>query len=298
MSSVLSSTRTRRYRPPVTVGDVADHVALEVAGRGLHRRDLGALDRAQRRLEHAVAALRGAPSCSRQTARRSASAGDLLGIDGVVLDPRAGVRLVVAGAFEGGLLVADLDLEALARSRLLGDRPERLERARLLLDLEGGTRRAASAASRAAPCRPARRAGRSAGPSGRRAPPRARAGPRPPARSSSPSVPSCCSVSAPPGRAPPPSRSARAGADRSRRRAAAPASGSCGAASSATTRRGSSPMPATAAPRYSGGVPRSTIPSVASDERPDRRATTPMQDERGSPSARAAATSAPARPRT
>ena len=56
-------------------------------------------------------------------------AGDLLGIDRVRLDPGPGVRLVVAGALERGLLVADLDLEALAGTRLLGDRAERLERA-------------------------------------------------------------------------------------------------------------------------------------------------------------------------
>ena len=69
--------------------------------------------------------------------------GDLLGVDGVGLDPGPGVGLVVAGTFEGGLVVAHLDLEPLAGARLLGDRPERLERARLLRDLErGGVARA------------------------------------------------------------------------------------------------------------------------------------------------------------
>ena len=64
--------------------------------------------------------------------------GDLLGIDVVRLDPGAGVGLVVAGAFEGDLLGLHLDLESLAGTRLLGDRPEGLEGARLLFDLERG----------------------------------------------------------------------------------------------------------------------------------------------------------------
>ena len=120
-------------------------------------------------------------------------AGDLLGVDGVGLDPGPGVGLVVAGALEGALLVADLDLEPLAGARLLGDRPERLERAGLLLDLERRRVARSARASRAAPCRRALRAAPRAGRSGRRAPPRARAGPRPSARSARPSVPSCCS---------------------------------------------------------------------------------------------------------
>ncbi len=65
-------------------------------------------------------------------------AGDPLRIDLVRLDPRPGVRLVVARPLERRLGVADLDLEALAGARLLGDRAERLERVGLLLDLEGG----------------------------------------------------------------------------------------------------------------------------------------------------------------
>ena len=157
---------------------VADHVRLEVAGRGLHRRLLGAVDRGERRREDALAALeRGqllAPG-----GQPLGLPGDLLGVDGVRLDPGAGVRLVVAGALERALLVADLDLEPLAGARLLGDRPERLEGAGLLLDLERGGVALGSAASRAAPCRRGPRAGPSAGRSGRRAPPRARAGPRP-----------------------------------------------------------------------------------------------------------------------
>ena len=91
----------------------------------------------ERRVEHAVPALRGRASCSRQHGQALGLGGDLLGVDAVVLDPGAGVGLVVAGAVERGLLVADLDLEALARAGLLGDRPEGLERAGLLLDLEG-----------------------------------------------------------------------------------------------------------------------------------------------------------------
>src|SRR6185369_8503440 len=63
--------------------------------------------------------------------------GDLLGIDRVLLDPSARVRLVVSGALERALLVADLDLQSLAGAWLLGDGPEGVDRARLLLDLEG-----------------------------------------------------------------------------------------------------------------------------------------------------------------
>src|SRR5207249_2745114 len=61
---------------------------------------------------------------------------NLLGIDAVRLDARPGVRLVVAGSLEGGFEIADLDLEPLPGPRLFRDRPERLERVRLLLDLE------------------------------------------------------------------------------------------------------------------------------------------------------------------
>ena len=63
--------------------------------------------------------------------------GDLLGVDRVLLDPRPSVGLVVPGAVELALGVRDLDLEALAGARLLRDRAQRLERGRLLLDLEG-----------------------------------------------------------------------------------------------------------------------------------------------------------------
>ena len=166
-----------------------DHVLLEVARRGLHRRLLGALDRPQRRLVDAVAALeRG--QLLLPDGESLGLAGDLLGVDRVGLDAGARVRLVVARALERRLLVADLDLEALARARLLGDRPERLERARLLLDLErGGVARGRQRLA-AAPCRPGRRAGPSGGRSGRRAPPRGPAGPRRRRRSSSPKVPS------------------------------------------------------------------------------------------------------------
>ena len=79
-----------------------------------------------------------AASCSRQLGQALGLRGDLLGIDVVRLDPGAGVGLVVAGAFEGDLLGLHLDLEPLPGARLLGDRPERLEGAVLLLDLERG----------------------------------------------------------------------------------------------------------------------------------------------------------------
>ena len=62
--------------------------------------------------------------------------GDLLGVDGVLLDQGAGVRLLVPGGFERALRVPDLHLQALAGAGLLGDRPEPLEGAGLLLDLE------------------------------------------------------------------------------------------------------------------------------------------------------------------
>ena len=64
-------------------------------------------------------------------------AGDRLGVDWVRLDPGPGVRLIVARSLEGRLQVADLHLEPLACPRLAGDRPERVERVGLLLDLEG-----------------------------------------------------------------------------------------------------------------------------------------------------------------
>ena len=73
-------------------------------------------------------------------------AGDLLRVDDVRLDPRPGVCLVVAGPFEGGLEITDLDLEPFSGPRLAGDRPELLEGVGLLLDLEG--RRIAQARQR------------------------------------------------------------------------------------------------------------------------------------------------------
>ena len=60
---------------------------------------------------------------------------DLLGVDGIGLHPRPGVRLVITGTLQRGFLVADLDLQPLARPRLLRDRSQVLERARLLVDL-------------------------------------------------------------------------------------------------------------------------------------------------------------------
>ena len=89
------------------------------------------------RREHALAALRGGQLLTPGD-ESLGLAGDLLGIDDVGLDPGAGVRLVVTSALERVLLVMDLDLEALAGARLLGDRSERFERARLLRDLERG----------------------------------------------------------------------------------------------------------------------------------------------------------------
>ena len=62
--------------------------------------------------------------------------GDLLGVDRVRLDARPGIGLVVPCPLQRRLLVADLHLEPFASPRLLGDGPERLERMRLLLDLQ------------------------------------------------------------------------------------------------------------------------------------------------------------------
>ena len=90
---------------------------------------------AQRRREDALAAL-GRGQLLAPGGQPFGLPGDLFGVDGIRLDPGPGVRLVVAGALERALLVADLDLQALAGTRFLGDRAERLERARLLRDLE------------------------------------------------------------------------------------------------------------------------------------------------------------------
>ena len=116
-------------------GHVRDHAPLEVARRELHRRLLGGVELRERALVDALPAT--------ELAQRLAGRGQvlrgrghLLGVDRVLLDARPGVGLVVARPVELLLGVRDLDLEALAGSRLLGDRPERLERGRLLLDLE------------------------------------------------------------------------------------------------------------------------------------------------------------------
>ena len=62
---------------------------------------------------------------------------DLLGVDRVGLDPGAGAGFVVARPLERRLRVPDHRLEALPGARLAGDRPELVEGARLLVDLEG-----------------------------------------------------------------------------------------------------------------------------------------------------------------
>src|SRR5580765_461711 len=117
--------------------DVGDHLSLEVARRGLHRRLLGRLDLAQGSVVDTGPPLEPGELLA---PRREALAmgGHLLGVDVVRLDARPGVGLVVAGPFERCLEIANLDFQALAGTRLAGDRPDLLERMRLLLDLEGG----------------------------------------------------------------------------------------------------------------------------------------------------------------
>ena len=84
---------------------------------------------------HALAAAKGV-EVSAPGGEPLGLSGDLLGVDGVLVHARTGVRLVVAGPVRLALGVAHLDLETLARSGLLRDRAEGLERRRLLLDLE------------------------------------------------------------------------------------------------------------------------------------------------------------------
>ena len=173
MSSVLSSTADAAGSGrPVIRCDVADHALLEVAGRGLHRRLLGALDLAERPLVDALPALeRGellAPG-----GEPLGVAGDLLGVDGVRLDPGAGVRPRRRGPARGPSPGRGPRPRA-APGPAAPWRSARAPRARSSsARSRGRPRRAAPAASRPAPCRRARRAGRSAGRSGRRAPPRA-----------------------------------------------------------------------------------------------------------------------------
>ena len=116
---------------------VADHVRFEVAGDRLHGRLFGPVDGREGRLEDALAALESSQLLAPGDQSFGVT-GDLLGVDRVGLDPRAGVGFIVAGALQGRLLVAHLDLQALPGARFLGDRSERIERARLLRDLEGG----------------------------------------------------------------------------------------------------------------------------------------------------------------
>ena len=248
------------------LGDVADHVALEVARRRLHRRDLGPLDPLERRVEDPMAALEHAELLAPHR-QPFGLAGDLLGVDGVRLDAGTGVGLVVARALQGALRVADLDLEPLAGSRLLGDRPERLEGAGLLLDLERGRvaqRRQGLAWLLADE---AVELGRQlvhpgdmrllAGEQvlGRREvvePQRRRAAVRCRPR---------------PGAAPPRSRIGRAAAGRSRRRGAAPASGSCRRSQNATSAR-MTPIPAMAAAEvHEAAVPKLTSPMSCSSRK-------------------------------
>ncbi len=121
-------------RDPLEVGH---HAPLEVARGELHRRLLGRVELRLRPLVDPLAAAEGGQALAVHR-ELLGEARDLLGVDRVLLHAGAGVGLVVAAAVQLPLGVDDLDLQPLSRARLLGDRPERLERRRLLLDLEGG----------------------------------------------------------------------------------------------------------------------------------------------------------------
>ena len=108
---------------------------LQVARGGLHRRLLGGLDGITRQSVD--------PSSPSQLGQALLLARcllgqrcDLLRVDRVLLDPRSCRRLVVPCPLHRPLCLGDLDLEALPGSGVLGDRPQRVHRGRLLLDLE------------------------------------------------------------------------------------------------------------------------------------------------------------------
>ena len=209
--------------PVATAGhgrEVADHVRLEVAGRGLHRRLLGPVDGGERRGEDPLATLCARPAArarrpAARPARRPARRRRRWPRPGRGRWPRR--RAPARGRPPGRG-----PRPRAARGRAAPWRSARAPRARSSsARSRAPRRRAASAASRSAPCRRVPRAGRSAGRSGRRAPPRATSRSSAAARSVSPSAPSCASALASASGARPPSRSGRAGAGRSRRRASA-----------------------------------------------------------------------------
>ena len=118
-------------------GHVRDHELLEVARRTLHRRLLGRVDLLERPgVDPLAAPERG--ELVLPGGEALGEAGDLLGIDRVLLHAGPGRCLVVARPVQCLLGVRDLDLEPLAGPGLLRDRPEGFERGRLLLDLERG----------------------------------------------------------------------------------------------------------------------------------------------------------------
>jgi len=148
---------------PVATGgpplDVGDHPLLEIPRRGPDRRPLGGLEGPERRVVDPGAALHGGELLGPKLGLLGVSR-DLLRVRGVLLDPGPGVGLLVTHDAQGAVRVDDFDLEALAGTRLMGDRSQLLESARFLLDLVGrgvpqlGQRLAgfpADAALRAAP---------------------------------------------------------------------------------------------------------------------------------------------------
>ena len=119
--------------------EVADHPLLEVAGRRLHRRLLG-LDRSSSSaaVVDALAALERGELLAATSASRSAWPATCSASTALASTLARAFASSSRAPLERRLLVADLDLQTLAGARLLGDRPEGLERAGLLRDLQGG----------------------------------------------------------------------------------------------------------------------------------------------------------------
>ena len=109
---------------------------LEIAGRPPHRRPLGRIDGLECPVVNPITTL----ECRQEFSPLLKSLrlrGHRFSIDGVCLDAGTGVGFVITSLVDESLRIVDLDLQTLARTRLLGDRPQMLERSGLLFDLEG-----------------------------------------------------------------------------------------------------------------------------------------------------------------